>query len=228
MSNLTDKDIDRLSREAAALYQPDDSGLSWSKFEQQLYNQVPDKPPGRWSVARLRPYTWGSVILAVSGLTYFLTKTEAYHSNFTHPAKNQTTAILSKKTAERRAPNPVMFSTGNALTQLSDKKSESVQDSLRYFGSESTAGAPRKTESLARGESGRSKSKTLSRKLNAFEHSNGPELIAEKETDKKERQENVQQTTSRLSNKQFVPRISHPRHLQEMEIAAANEKKENP
>ena len=83
MPNLTDKDIDRLSRAAAEFHEPDDAGLSWSKFEQQFRQQLPDKPPGRWSAGRLRPYAWGSVILAVTGLTYFLTKNDPHTSNST-------------------------------------------------------------------------------------------------------------------------------------------------
>jgi len=36
MSNLSDKEIDRLSREAADSYEPDHSSLSWSRLEQKL------------------------------------------------------------------------------------------------------------------------------------------------------------------------------------------------
>ena len=58
MSNLSDKEIDRLSREAADSYEPDDSSLSWSRLEQKLARQMPERPPetrfGR-SVPRLGP-----------------------------------------------------------------------------------------------------------------------------------------------------------------------------
>ena len=96
MPNLTDKDIDRLSRAAAEFHEPDDAGLSWSKFEQQFRQQLPDKPPGRWSAGRLRPYAWGSAILAITGLTYFLTKNNSHTTNSTLTIGKQSIAAVQR------------------------------------------------------------------------------------------------------------------------------------
>jgi hypothetical protein len=101
MPNLTDKEIDRLSREAAEFYEPDDSALSWSRLEQTLNSRIPDKPPGN-GYAGIRPFAWGSVILAITGLTYFLIKSEKYT-----PSSTQTSLKKSTERSETPASIPV-------------------------------------------------------------------------------------------------------------------------
>jgi hypothetical protein len=74
MSNLSDKDLDRLSREAADSYEPDSSSLSWSKLEQKLAQQMPERPPDGFRFGRMNPFIWSSAIILISGITFYITK----------------------------------------------------------------------------------------------------------------------------------------------------------
>lgn len=91
MSNLSDKDIDRLSRDAAEFYEPDDGMLSWNKLEQQLVKHIPERPPDVSPLFRIKPLIWGPSVLLLAGLTYFFIKTTAYRSHST--LKIQTESI---------------------------------------------------------------------------------------------------------------------------------------
>jgi len=74
MSNLSDKDLDRLSREAADSYEPDSGSLSWSKLEQKLSQQMPERPPDGFRFGRINPIIWSTAIILVSGITFYFTK----------------------------------------------------------------------------------------------------------------------------------------------------------
>jgi hypothetical protein len=74
MSNLSDKDIDRLSRDAAEFYEPDHTMLSWKKLEQNLVEQIPERPPDFGSLFRIRPLVWAPAVLLLTGITYYLIK----------------------------------------------------------------------------------------------------------------------------------------------------------
>ncbi len=82
MSNLSDKDIDRLSREAADFYEPDHAFLSWSKLEQKLIEQIPERPPDGFRFGRINPYTWGSAVLLITGVSFFAIKNIYYKRKF--------------------------------------------------------------------------------------------------------------------------------------------------
>jgi hypothetical protein len=96
MSNLSDKDIDRLSRDAAEFYEPDDSMLSWNKLEQQLIEHIPERPPDAPSFFRIRPLIWGPGILLLTGITYFLIKNGTHRSYSTLKTQSEN---ISGKTA---------------------------------------------------------------------------------------------------------------------------------
>ncbi len=83
MSNLSDKDIDRLSREAADFYEPDHSSLSWTKLEQKLIEQIPERPPDGFRFGRINPYMWGSAILLITGISFFTIKNIYYSQHST-------------------------------------------------------------------------------------------------------------------------------------------------
>ncbi|MDP4251511.1 MAG: hypothetical protein Q8918_15515 [Bacteroidota bacterium] len=88
MSNPSDKDIDRLSRDAAEFYEPDNSMLSWKKLEQNLIEQIPERPPDIRSLFRTRPLIWAPAVLLLTGITYYLIKNAAHSKIST--LKNQT------------------------------------------------------------------------------------------------------------------------------------------
>ncbi len=83
MSNLSDKDIDRLSREASDFYEPDHSSLSWNKLEQKLIEQIPERPPDGFRFGRINPYMWGSAILLITGISFFAIKKIYYSQHST-------------------------------------------------------------------------------------------------------------------------------------------------
>ena len=74
MSNLSDKEIDRLSREAADSYEPNDSSLSWSRLEQKLAQQMPERPPDGFRFGRMNPFVWGPAIILLAGASFFFVK----------------------------------------------------------------------------------------------------------------------------------------------------------
>jgi len=78
MSNLSDKDIDRLSRDAAEFYEPDHTMLSWKKIEQNLVEQIPERPPDFGSLFRIRPLIWAPAVLLLTGITYYLIKNTSH------------------------------------------------------------------------------------------------------------------------------------------------------
>jgi hypothetical protein len=91
MSNLSDKELDRLSREAADYYEPDHSSLSWSRLEQKLTEQMPERPPDGFRFGRINPYVWGSAVLLLAGLSYFFIKNTDYsqYSTRTNPVAGE-------------------------------------------------------------------------------------------------------------------------------------------
>ena len=83
MSNLSDKEIDRLSREAADSYEPGESSLSWSRLEQKLAQQMPERPPDGFRFGRINPYVWGSAIILLAGTSFFFIKNNFYSQHST-------------------------------------------------------------------------------------------------------------------------------------------------
>jgi hypothetical protein len=83
MSNLSDKEIDRLSREAADSYEPDDSSLSWSRLEQKLDHTMPERPPDGFRFGRINPYVWGPAAILLAGASFFAIKNIHYSQHST-------------------------------------------------------------------------------------------------------------------------------------------------
>ncbi|MDP9042789.1 MAG: hypothetical protein M3N30_12475, partial [Bacteroidota bacterium] len=88
MSNLSDKEIDRLSREAADSYEPDDSSLSWSRLEQKLIKEMPERPPDGFHFGRINPYVWAPAAILIAGVSFFFFKNTIYSK---HSTRNSTT-----------------------------------------------------------------------------------------------------------------------------------------
>ena len=97
MLNLSDKDIDRLSREAADSFEPDHSNLSWSRLEQKLTEQMPERPPDRFGFGRIKPYVWGPALAIIATLSFYLIKNNFYSQLSTRKIQpvNQTSASSS-------------------------------------------------------------------------------------------------------------------------------------
>jgi hypothetical protein len=95
MSNLSDKEIDRLSREAADSYEPDDSSLSWSRLEQKLAQQMPERPPDGFRFGRINPYVWGPAIILLAGASFFFIKNVFYSQHSTLKSQNSGQSVTS-------------------------------------------------------------------------------------------------------------------------------------
>jgi hypothetical protein len=97
MLNLSDKDIDRLSREAADSFEPDHSNLSWSRLEQKLTEQMPERPPDGFSFGRIRPYVWGPALAIIAVTSFYLIKNNFYSQVSTRKVQpvNQSSANSS-------------------------------------------------------------------------------------------------------------------------------------
>ena len=110
MSNLSDKEIDRLSREAADSYEPDDSSLSWSRLEQKLAQQMPERPPDGFRFGRINPFVWGPAIILLAGASFFFIKNVIYsqHSTRNIQTVNQSVSIpgADNKNASGNAIHP--------------------------------------------------------------------------------------------------------------------------
>ena len=85
MSNLSDKEIDRLSREAADSFEPDASSLSWTSLEQKLVEQMPERPPDGFQFGRISPYIWGPAVVLIAGISTYFIKTNFYSKLSTQP-----------------------------------------------------------------------------------------------------------------------------------------------
>src|SRR6476619_4952235 len=99
MSNLSDKEIDRLSREAADSFEPDASGLSWSRLEQRLTEQMPERPPDFFRFSRFnKPLVWGPALVLLTGLSVFLIQNKNYRnkSTLTDQSQHQPAASTDK------------------------------------------------------------------------------------------------------------------------------------
>ncbi len=103
MSNLSDKDIDRLSREAADSYEPDTSSLSWTRLEQKLKEQMPERPPDGFRFGRINPYIWGPAVVLLAGASFFFIKKNIYSEDSTRTNQETVKALPSISSNEKPA-----------------------------------------------------------------------------------------------------------------------------
>ncbi|HXB45778.1 MAG TPA: hypothetical protein VNV85_17040 [Puia sp.] len=96
MFNLSDKELDRLSREAADAYEVENNTSSWSALEQRLDKELGTLPkPSVPAPAKFTyPFAYTSVIILLVGASYFLLKsgknsTGAVKTNYSHTSKKQ-------------------------------------------------------------------------------------------------------------------------------------------
>jgi hypothetical protein len=129
MSNLSDKDIDRLSREAADFYEPDHAFLSWSKLEQKLIEQIPERPPDGFRFGRINPYAWGSAVLLITGVSFFAIKNIYYKQNSTRTSQPIIQNISSSASDNKKTKGNTIHldSVSSALKMVaSDKKNKDL------------------------------------------------------------------------------------------------------
>jgi len=103
MSNLSDKEIDRLSREAADSYEPNESSLSWSRLEQKLAQQMPERPPDGFRFSRINPYIWGPAVVLLAGTSFFFVKNLFYSKHFTRNNQYLSQPVSSSEAHDKKA-----------------------------------------------------------------------------------------------------------------------------
>lgn len=132
MFNLSDKELDRLSRKAADAYEVENNTSSWDALEQRLDKELGTAPnpstpsPGRFGF----PFAYTSVIILLVGAGYFLLKSgtnssEAVKKNYPASVK-QSANKLSNNTstepgAERNKAGTAPFANEPA-SRAGDKK----------------------------------------------------------------------------------------------------------
>jgi hypothetical protein len=140
MSNLSDKEIDRLSREAADSYEPDHHSMSWSRLEQKLSVQMPERPPDGFSFGRINPYVWGPAVVLIAGVSFFLIKNIVYsqHSTRTNQQANQT--VSSAAAGEKQAVGNMIHldSMSTSGGEVAKEKKNNLPDELNPPASSAT------------------------------------------------------------------------------------------
>ncbi|PWT73604.1 MAG: hypothetical protein C5B59_13080 [Bacteroidetes bacterium] len=112
MSQLSDKELDRLSREAAERYQPDEDISSWEKLSQLLDRELPNKPLAKPPRSGPSPLFYGALVLLLGTATFFILKSRnnridsTLKSEAVHSANNQSkenSGSSSKTSATKQA-----------------------------------------------------------------------------------------------------------------------------
>ncbi len=133
MSNLSDKEIDRLSREAADFFEPDHSSLSWAKLEQKLIEQIPERPPDVFRFGRINPYLWGSAVVLIAGVSFFVIKNIYYSQHSTPTIHPVVLKVPSLDANSKKANDNKIYSDSSSSVRHSDgingKKSELAKNS---------------------------------------------------------------------------------------------------
>lgn len=82
MLNLSDKELDRLSREAANQHDPGApaGSASWDKLEIRLNKELGRFRPNPFRIIRRFPYWYAPVILLLVGVSYYIVKTGKGHN----------------------------------------------------------------------------------------------------------------------------------------------------
>src|SRR6266849_1745013 len=109
MSNLSDKELDRLSREAADSFEPDATSLSWTRLEQKLVEQMPERPPDVFSFGRISPYIWGPAVALLAGICFYFIKSNFYSQVSTHTIEPVSQNRKIHATDPSRSPAKVLF-----------------------------------------------------------------------------------------------------------------------
>jgi hypothetical protein len=109
MSNLSDKEIDRLSREAADSYEPDTTSLSWTRLEQKLVEQIPERPPDGFRFGRMSPYVWGPAVVLIAGISFYFIKTNIYSKLSTRTIEPISQASHIQKTDSSRSATTIIY-----------------------------------------------------------------------------------------------------------------------
>jgi Outer membrane protein beta-barrel domain len=125
MFNLSDKDLDRLSREAAEKYEVDKNPGAWNKLEQLLDKELGRSSPVPKLIRPGNPFIYFPALVILIGATYFLLKPSKHTLNSTQ--KNYSS--VNKKAADSIEKQAVITSANN--NSINDKPSASNNESVK-------------------------------------------------------------------------------------------------
>jgi hypothetical protein len=138
MLNLSDKDLDRLSQEAAQQHEPGDiiGPRFWEKLESRLDRDLGKVTPNPARGVRRLPYYFAPALLVILGITYYLVRL----SNKTHKGMSSgSPPITLIKPAPADPLKPATLSPNPVPSDKSNSTSTEPSNTVRYPG---TAGAP--------------------------------------------------------------------------------------
>ena len=140
MLNLSDKDLDRLSQEAAQQHEPGDivGPKFWDKLEARLDRDLGKMTPNPARGIRRLPYYYAPAVLVLLGITYYLVRLNTKSQR--HPSGSPPLTIVQQAPAEPLKP---ASSSQNAVP--SDKSNSTLTapaNTVHYPAAGSAADAP--------------------------------------------------------------------------------------
>jgi Outer membrane protein beta-barrel domain len=125
MHPLSDKDLDRLSREAAEQYDVEQNTSGWESLEQRLNKQLPEK--GKKERRRFLFFIWLLALISGGGLLWMLTGDDTPQLNASkHPSSNDEVSTAPKNTDPKEKSLPERSSAD--LPQSDNNSSVSPAD----------------------------------------------------------------------------------------------------
>jgi hypothetical protein len=118
MLNLSDKDLDRLSQEAAQQHEPGDiiGPRFWEKLESRLDRDLGKVTPNPARGIRRLPYYFAPALLVILGITYFLVRPNNKTNNGSPPLTLNTPTPANPSKPAISSPNPVSSDKSNSTS----------------------------------------------------------------------------------------------------------------
>jgi hypothetical protein len=138
MLNLSDKDLDRLSREAAELYTPDGGKPSWDKLSAMLDKEIGTEPPVSVVRYRFGPLLFGALLLLMLAGGITLWKLTGRHTPNASP--NQISSASSTPPGSVGHKAGTQSNTGTGKEE--GNKSHAGQDQSSATPETASSGAP--------------------------------------------------------------------------------------
>ncbi|HTQ28156.1 MAG TPA: outer membrane beta-barrel protein [Puia sp.] len=93
MLNLSDKDLDRLSREAAEQFEPGEPDSSWDKLSAMLDQEIGTEPPVSVTRYRISLHFYGVVALLVTGSVIFWLRSASHKTDTLQQTKQNSSLV---------------------------------------------------------------------------------------------------------------------------------------
>jgi hypothetical protein len=140
MLNLSDKELDRLSREAAGQYEVEEDNLSWEKLKQQLDLEIGNSPsPSPVSRLKVKPVIYSLLVLLMIAIGWLLIRPgktsvagiKRQENNVAGPSSNREVqpdnSAQKEKTAAKTASKPSL--AGKSASSVSSNSKEQTSSS---------------------------------------------------------------------------------------------------